>query len=157
MLIRGCGREESGLLFIKARDVVAANLPNESVIRGEIYHARPISAPLSTRHVSSKPFSWRSPKAPTSVTPRKTWRCALYRKYLKIDDPTMLDSMHKHYLLGSIPARPYPNIEDLSASYPHLRGRRAAEFLDISLLKSMETRGSSRSCMGNSRGRGRRF
>ena len=50
MLIRGRGREESG----KARDVVAANFtgqkldkksvlktPNESVIRGEIYQARP--------------------------------------------------------------------------------------------------------------------
>ena len=72
----------------------------------------------------------------------------LYRKYLKIEDPKMLDSMHKNYLLGSIPARPYPkeeaiqnDIEDLSASYPHLKGRRAAEFLDISLLKSMEDEG----------------
>ncbi len=72
----------------------------------------------------------------------------LYRKYLKIEDPKMLDSMHKNYLLGSIPARPFPkeeaiqnDIEDLSASYPHLKGRRAAEFLDISLLKSMEDEG----------------
>jgi ABC-type nitrate/sulfonate/bicarbonate transport system substrate-binding protein len=72
----------------------------------------------------------------------------LYRKYLKIEDPKMLDSMHKNYLLGSIPARPFPkeeaiqnDIEDLSSSYPHLKGRRAAEFLDISLLKSMEDEG----------------
>jgi ribulose-5-phosphate 4-epimerase/fuculose-1-phosphate aldolase len=54
MLIRGRGREESGLLFTQARDVVAANFaghkldqksglktPNESVIHGEIYQARP--------------------------------------------------------------------------------------------------------------------
>ncbi len=54
MLIRGRGREESGLLLIKARDVVAANFagqkldkksvlktPNESLIRGEIYQVRP--------------------------------------------------------------------------------------------------------------------
>jgi ribulose-5-phosphate 4-epimerase/fuculose-1-phosphate aldolase len=54
MLIRGRGREESGLLFTKARDVVAADFagqkldkrsvlktPNESVIHGEIYKARP--------------------------------------------------------------------------------------------------------------------
>ena len=72
----------------------------------------------------------------------------IYRKYLKIEDPKMLDSMHKNYLLGSIPARPFPkeeaiqnDIEDLSGSYPHLKGRRAAEFLDISLLKSMEDEG----------------
>ncbi len=54
MLIRGRGREESGLLFTKASDVVAADFagqkldkrrvlktPNESVIHGEIYKARP--------------------------------------------------------------------------------------------------------------------
>jgi NitT/TauT family transport system substrate-binding protein len=72
----------------------------------------------------------------------------VYRKYLKIEDPKMLDSMHKNYLLGSIPARPFPNeeaiqndIEDLSQTYAHLKGRKAAEFLDISLLKSLEDEG----------------
>ena len=72
----------------------------------------------------------------------------IYRKYLKIEDPKMLDSMHKNYLLGSIPARPYPkeeaiqnDIEDLSGRYPHFKGRKAGEFLDISLLKSMEDEG----------------
>ncbi|MBM4262853.1 MAG: hypothetical protein FJ145_15665 [Deltaproteobacteria bacterium] len=60
----------------------------------------------------------------------------------------MLDSMHKNYLLGSIPARPFPmeeaiqnDIEDLSNQYPYLKGRKAGEFLDISLLKSMEDEG----------------
>jgi len=60
----------------------------------------------------------------------------------------MLESMYKNYLLGSIPARPFPNeeaiqndIEDLSHSYAHLKGRKAAEFLDISLLKSLEDEG----------------
>ena len=72
----------------------------------------------------------------------------VYRKYLKVEDPKMLDAMHKNYLLGSIPARPFPNeeaiqsdIEDLSHTYAHLKGRRAGEFLDISLLKSMEEEG----------------
>ena len=72
----------------------------------------------------------------------------VYRKYLKIEDPKMLDSMHKNYLLGSIPARPFPNeeaiqndIEDLSQTYAHLKGRKATEFLDISLLKTLEDEG----------------
>jgi ABC-type nitrate/sulfonate/bicarbonate transport system substrate-binding protein len=72
----------------------------------------------------------------------------VYRKYLKIEDPRMLDSMHKNYLLGSIPARPFPkeeaiqnDIEDLSQTYAHLKGRKAAEFLDTSLLKSLEDEG----------------
>jgi len=52
------------------------------------------------------------------------------------------------YLLGSIPVRPFPNeeaiqndIEDLSQSLPHLRGKKAGEFLDLSLLKSMDEEG----------------
>jgi NitT/TauT family transport system substrate-binding protein len=72
----------------------------------------------------------------------------VYRKYLKIDDPKMLDSMHKNYLLGSIPERPFPkqeaiqnDIEDLSQTYAHLKGRKAAEFLDLSLLKALEDEG----------------
>lgn len=72
----------------------------------------------------------------------------VYRKYLKIEDPKMLDSMYKNYLLGSIPARPFPkeeaiqnDIEDLSQTYAHLKGRKAGEFLDISLLKSLEDEG----------------
>ena len=54
MLIRGRGREESGLLFTKPNEVLLANFdgqkldkksvlktPNESVIHGELYKARP--------------------------------------------------------------------------------------------------------------------
>jgi len=72
----------------------------------------------------------------------------VYRKYMKIDDPKMLDSMHRNYLLGSIPMRPFPkeeaiqnDIEDLSQTYAHLKGRKAAEFLDVTLLKSLEDEG----------------
>jgi hypothetical protein len=72
----------------------------------------------------------------------------IYRKYLKIEDPKLLESMHKNYLLGTIPVKPYPqeeaiqnDIEDLSSTLPHLKGKKAADFLDLSLLKSMEDEG----------------
>lgn len=72
----------------------------------------------------------------------------IYRKYLKIEDPKLLESIHKNYLLGTIPAKPYPreealqnDIEDLSNTYVDLKGRKAAEFLDLSLLKSLEDEG----------------
>ena len=72
----------------------------------------------------------------------------VYRKHMKIEDPKLLESMHKNYLLGSIPLRPYPNeeaiqndIEDLSRTLPHLKGRKAGEFIDLSLLKSMDEEG----------------
>jgi len=78
-----------------------------------------------------------------------------YRKYMKIEDTKLLESMHKNYLLGSIPSRPFPkeeaiqnDIDDLSYSLPHLKGKRAAEFLDLSLLKSMEEDGFFRRLYG---------
>jgi ABC-type nitrate/sulfonate/bicarbonate transport system substrate-binding protein len=80
----------------------------------------------------------------------------VYRKYLKITDAKMLDSMHRNYLLGSIPARPFPkeeaiqnDIEDLSQTYAHLKGRKAAEFLDTSLLKALEDEGFFKKLYGN--------
>jgi hypothetical protein len=80
----------------------------------------------------------------------------VYRKYLKVEEPKLLESMHRNYLLGSIPARPFPkeeaiqnDIEDLSQSYAHLKGRKAAEFLDISLLKTLEDEGFFKKLYGN--------
>jgi ABC-type nitrate/sulfonate/bicarbonate transport system substrate-binding protein len=79
----------------------------------------------------------------------------VYRKYLKVSDPKMLESMHRNYLLGSIPARPFPkeeaiqtDIEDLSYTYAHLKGRKVSEFVDISLLKSIEEEGFFRKLYG---------
>ena len=177
MLIRGRGREESGLLLIKARDVVAANFagqkldkksvlktPNESLIRGEIYQVRPnlgaiVHAPRQLKAFlmaitegtyighTQKDFALRT--LPHVSENRRPQDARLDAQALLIGlDPGVALSQRRS---------DQNDIEDLSASYPHLRGRRAAEFLDISLLKSMETRRSSRSCMGNSRGRGRRF
>jgi len=72
----------------------------------------------------------------------------IYRKYLKIEDPKLLESIHKNYLLGTIPMRPFPreealqnDIEDLSYTYPYLKGKKASEFLDLTLLKSLEDEG----------------
>jgi len=71
-----------------------------------------------------------------------------YRKYMRIDEPKLLESMHRNYLLTSIPVKPYPieeaiqaDIEDLSASINELRGKKAADFMDRSLLNELESEG----------------
>jgi NitT/TauT family transport system substrate-binding protein len=71
-----------------------------------------------------------------------------YRKYMRIDEPRLLESMHRNYLLTSIPVKPYPieeaiqaDIEDLSASINELRGKKAADFMDRSLLNELESEG----------------
>ncbi len=72
----------------------------------------------------------------------------VYRKYMKIENPKILESMQKNYLQTLIPPKPYPreeavqnDIEDLSHSYSQLKGRKAAEFFDVTLLKDLEGEG----------------
>jgi NitT/TauT family transport system substrate-binding protein len=72
----------------------------------------------------------------------------VYRKYMRIDEPKLLDSMHRNYLLTSIPVKPYPmedaiqaDLEDLSSSIAELRGKKASDFMDTSLLKELENEG----------------
>ena len=78
----------------------------------------------------------------------KDYTMRIYRQNMKIDDSKLLESMHKNYLLGTIPMKPFPreealqnDIEDLSYTYPFLKGKKAAEFLDLTLLKSLEDEG----------------
>jgi ABC-type nitrate/sulfonate/bicarbonate transport system substrate-binding protein len=72
----------------------------------------------------------------------------VYRKYMKVSEPKLLESMHRNYLLGTIPPRPFPreeaiqnDIEDLSNTYSALKGRKIAEFMDLSIIQEMESEG----------------
>ncbi len=72
----------------------------------------------------------------------------IYRKYMKVNEPKLLESMYKNYLLGTIPMRPFPreealqnDIEDLSHTYSVLKGRKIEEFTDLSLIKELESEG----------------
>ncbi len=70
----------------------------------------------------------------------------IFRKYLKVEDPRLLDSMHKNYLGVRNPLKPYPlddaleaDIEYLSTTLvPELKGKSAADFIDASLLREIE-------------------
>jgi ABC-type nitrate/sulfonate/bicarbonate transport system substrate-binding protein len=72
----------------------------------------------------------------------------VYRKYLKVEDSRLLESMYKNYLLRAIPAKPYPreeaiqnDIDDLSDFYPQLKGRKVSEFIDLTLLRELDSEG----------------
>jgi NitT/TauT family transport system substrate-binding protein len=70
----------------------------------------------------------------------------IFRKYLRVEDPRLLESMHRNYLGPTIPLRPYPfddaleaDIDYLSQSLvPELKGKRASDFIDASLLREIE-------------------
>lgn len=73
----------------------------------------------------------------------------VFRKYLRIDNPKVLESMHKSYFLsGQIPLKPYPQVEALqsdldylSPSSPDAKTKKPTDVTDTSLLKGLEDEG----------------
>ncbi len=71
-----------------------------------------------------------------------------FQKYLNARNPKLLESLHRTYFFKTLLPRPYPNleaiqtdIEDLSAATPALKGRRAADFVDTTILNEIENEG----------------
>ena len=70
----------------------------------------------------------------------------IFRKYLRVEDPRSLDSMHKSYLGPTNPLKPYPleealedDIEYLSKTIvPELKGKHASDYIDASLIRDIE-------------------
>ena len=73
----------------------------------------------------------------------------IYRKYLKIDNPKLLEAMHKSYFVaGNVPLKPYPQLESvqsdveyLTAANPGLKTKKATEIVDTTLLREIENEG----------------
>ena len=73
----------------------------------------------------------------------------VYRKYLKIENTKLLESMHKNYFLsGTIPLKPYPqleaiqsDIEYLSLANPAFKEQKPTDMTDMSLLREIDSEG----------------
>ena len=73
---------------------------------------------------------------------------ASFRKQMREDDPRRLETLYKNYVVDALPLKPYPmeeviqtEIENLTPTVPELRGRRAAEFVDKTILSELEREG----------------
>jgi ABC-type nitrate/sulfonate/bicarbonate transport system substrate-binding protein len=71
-----------------------------------------------------------------------------FRKHLREQDARRLDTLYKNYVVDALPLKPYPmedalqgELENLSSSVPELRGKKAADFIDKSLLNDLERDG----------------
>lgn len=69
-------------------------------------------------------------------------------KYMRVDNPKLLDFTYKVQFLEAIPARPYPredavqtSIEDLRSTIAKLDGMKAVDFIDPSLIKEIDNKG----------------
>jgi NitT/TauT family transport system substrate-binding protein len=71
----------------------------------------------------------------------------IYARYLKVQDPETLDFMYRTYVERAIPQRPFPKLENVAlgieefGSKPGLKGKRAEELTDLTLVKELENEG----------------
>ena len=78
----------------------------------------------------------------------ETVALASFRKHMRDNDPRRLETLFKNYVIDTLPAKPYPmeeviqaDIENLSPTIPELRGKRASDFLDKTILTELERDG----------------
>ncbi len=71
-----------------------------------------------------------------------------FRKYMRVDNPKLLEFTYRVQFMEAIPGKPYPredaiqaSIEDLRESTPKLEGMKAAEFFDASLIREIDQEG----------------
>jgi NitT/TauT family transport system substrate-binding protein len=72
----------------------------------------------------------------------------VFRKYMRIDNPKLLDFTYRVQFLDAIPVKPYPredaiqaSIEDLKDSTPGLASMKNSDFFDASLIKELDNEG----------------
>ena len=72
----------------------------------------------------------------------------VFRKYMRVDNPKLLDFTYRVQFMEAIPAKPYPredsiqaSIEDLRETTPKLEGMKATDFFDASLIKELDSVG----------------
>jgi NitT/TauT family transport system substrate-binding protein len=71
----------------------------------------------------------------------------VFTQYIGVRDPALLDFMYRTYVLGAIPQRPFPKAEAVAigleefGSKPALKGKKAEDLIDASLLKELEAEG----------------
>jgi NitT/TauT family transport system substrate-binding protein len=71
----------------------------------------------------------------------------IYRRYLNVKDATLLEFMYRTYVMGAIPERPSPKLDNVVlgieefAAKPGLKGKRAEDITDQSLVRDLEREG----------------
>ena len=141
---------EDNLLQLSAKNVkfsVLADLYDNGVYTtgSDIATSRQL---LKTKPQQLKGFIMAMTEGTAYGRAHKDYTMQIYRRHMKIEDSKLLESMYKNYLLRTIPMKPFPqeealqnDIEDLSYTYPYLKGKKATDFLDLTLLKSLEDEG----------------
>jgi NitT/TauT family transport system substrate-binding protein len=69
----------------------------------------------------------------------------IFRKYMRVENPRLLEFTYRVQFLEALPAKPYPredviqaSLEDLKDTLPKLDGMKPADFFDASLIKELD-------------------
>jgi hypothetical protein len=78
----------------------------------------------------------------------KSIALASFRKQMWENDSRRLEVLYRNYVVDALPWKPYPmeeviqtEIENLTPAVPEFRGKRAADFIDKSILSELESEG----------------
>lgn len=73
---------------------------------------------------------------------------ASFRKHMRENDPRRLDTLYKNYVIDFLPTKPFPmeeviqtEIENMTPTVAEFRGKKAADFVDKSILTDLEREG----------------
>jgi ABC-type nitrate/sulfonate/bicarbonate transport system substrate-binding protein len=72
----------------------------------------------------------------------------VFRKYMRVENPKLLEFTYRVQFVGTIAPKPYPredavqaSIEDLRPTIPKLDGVKASDFVDASLMRELDSEG----------------
>jgi hypothetical protein len=130
-------------------DKVRVLADNESLklfIGGGVDFAVARSLLVNSRHVV-KGFVQALSEAVALARRERAQADRIYMRYLNVKDPALLEFMYRTYVHGAILERPFPRLENVAlgieefAAKPGLKGKRAEDLTDMSLVKELEQQG----------------
>ncbi len=130
-------------------DKVRVLADNESLklfIGGGVDFAVARSLLINSRH-TVKGFVQALSEAVALARRERAQADRIYMRYLNVKDPALLEFMYRTYVHGAIPEKPFPRLENVAlgieefAGKPGLKGKRADDLTDISLVKELEQQG----------------
>jgi NitT/TauT family transport system substrate-binding protein len=130
-------------------DKVRVLADNESLklfIGGGVDFAMTRSLLLKSRH-AAKGFVQALCEAIALARRERAQADRIYTRYLNVKDPALLEFMYRTYVQGAIPEKPFPRLENVAlgieefGSKAGLKGKRAEDLTDLSLVKELEQQG----------------
>jgi NitT/TauT family transport system substrate-binding protein len=120
--------------------------PTEFGVRTSVSDLTSTRQVVRERRVAAKAFFRAFAEASWMGRKDRELAFRIFRKYLRVEDPRLLESMHRNYLGPAIPLKPYPLDDALEADInylsqtlvPELKGKHASDYIDASVIREIE-------------------